>query len=79
MITVYFQNSSGDSREIGNCKTLSKVTSVIKKFLKQKKFKMYYMRSWEYNNKTWFDVGSHSEFFWIEGNRLNEYLCSVQK
>ena len=28
------------------------------------RFKSYYIRTWSENDKTWYDVGSHSEFFY---------------
>lgn len=63
---LYFQNSFGIRREIGQPETETEAYSIIHKFLEEHKFKSYYTRSWcrEDNPKEKvYDVGSHSEFF----------------
>lgn len=73
---LYFENRYGDRREIANCDTLDSVYKAIDKFIEDansrkpkgsKPFKSYYIRSWEEEGFTKFDVGSHTEFFLWEG------------
>ena len=69
---LYFENSNGISRQIAEVKNEQEVYQEIKKFIdnankgkpKNKQFKSYYTRTWTENDKTWYDVGSHTEFFW---------------
>lgn len=77
MANLYFENSNGNRRIIANCHTEKEVIQTIYAFIdtcnknkpKDKKFKSYYTREWvEKNEKTgemetWYDVGSHTEFF----------------
>ena len=55
------------------CENTEEVYRSINDFIKQANaekpkgttpFKSYYIRSWEQDGKTWYDVGSHSEFFY---------------
>ena len=43
------------------------VNKEIDKFLDDHNFKSYYTRVWEENGRLIFDVGSHTEFFILEG------------
>ena len=72
-MTLWFENQFGDSRKIANCESKEDVYKAINNFIKQanakkskgsKPFKSYYVRSWEQDGKTWYDVGSHVEFFY---------------
>ena len=73
---LYFENSNGERRIIAECKTENEVYNAINAFIltcnrnkpKDKQFKTHYIRSWtdtDENKKlrTWYDVGSWSEFF----------------
>ena len=70
-MTLWFENRFGESRQIAKCFTHDDVYRSIDDFIKQanasrtdnRKFKSYYIRSWEQDGKTWYDVGSHTEFF----------------
>lgn len=71
-MTLWFENSYGDARIVAQCKTTDEVYKAINKFIKDanarkpkgaQPFKSYYMRTWEQDGKTWYDVGSHTEFF----------------
>ena len=69
---LYFENSYGESRVIAECQTEEDVSREIKKFIdnankgkpKDKKFKSYYTRTWDDDGKRWYDVGSHTEYFY---------------
>ncbi len=72
-MTLWFENSYGDARKIATCKTHDDVYKEINKFIEQcnakkpkgaRPFKSHYIRSWDQDGKTWYDVGSHSEFFY---------------
>lgn len=74
---LYFKSSTGEMRviaEFDGGKTdkeyLEAAEKEIKKFCKERKFKSYYTRIWheEYKGQkmTKFDVGSHSEFFYLD-------------
>jgi len=64
---VYFENSLGVRRQIGNADSSSEVMRIIHNFLEERTYKSYYTRSWVENNETIYDVGSHSEFFIVDG------------
>ena len=74
MIAINFRNSYDEDKVIGYADNYQDVSKVIQDFLKEKNYKSYYTRTWESDNKTWFDVGSYSEFFWVEGNHMNDLL-----
>ena len=69
---LWFENQLGDIRQIAHCENKDEVYKEIDNFIKKanaakpkgsKPFKSYYMRSWEQDGRTWYDVGSHVEFF----------------
>ena len=69
---LYFENSEGVSRQIAECSDETQIHQEIHKFInecnkhkpKNHQFKSYYTRTWTENEKTWYDVGSYTEFFW---------------
>lgn len=74
---LYFQNSKGIEREIGQPITYKEAWHGISEFLLDHKFKSYYTRvQREYDtpyskadktkNRYVFDVGSHTEFFILD-------------
>jgi len=71
---LYFEDTNETSRLIAECHTEKEIMQAITNFIencnkhkpKDKQFKSYYTRTWEDNGKKWYDVGSHSEFFWRE-------------
>ena len=77
MVDLYFRPSIGDDRKIAICKDGSDIIHAINIFINKcndknrenglKEFKSYYIRSWtEEDGTTWYDVGSHSEFFYTK-------------
>lgn len=70
---LYFENNQGISRQIAECHSEEEVNKAIYNFIdncnkgkpKDKQFKSYYMRQWDEGDSTWFDVGSHTEFFYV--------------
>lgn len=71
---LYFENRFGEARLIAECNTETDVIKEIHKFInehnknkpKNHQFKSYYTRAWIENGKTWYDVGAHSEFFYVD-------------
>lgn len=66
MYKVIFQNSRKQEREIGTAADMNGAYDVIDKFLDEHNFKSYYKRVWEENGRIKVDVGSWSEFFYVE-------------
>lgn len=66
MYKVFFENSNGEMRCIGEEITKERANKIIIKFLEERNFKTYYQRRWNIGpNKERIDVGSHTEFFEI--------------
>ena len=63
---LIFQSSNGNERVITNVDTWCAACSEINKFLDEHNFKSYYTRIWEENGRLKYDVGSHTEFFFLE-------------
>ena len=69
---LFFQNSRGKERVIAETSNREEVNKEIDKFLDAHNFKSYYTRVWEENGRLIFDVGSHTEFFLLEGMSFEE-------
>lgn len=66
-MTLYFENSNGERRIIAAPKTEEDAMKEINKFCEDRNFKVYYIRTWMTpDGLQKFDVGSHSEFFYLE-------------
>ena len=64
---LYFENSHGERRVIAEPATEESAMREIRKFCEDRNFKIYYTRSWMTSNGLKkFDVGSWSEFFYLE-------------
>lgn len=46
---------------------------IMKKFMDDHDFTSYYTRTWFANGYTWYDVGSHTEFFLVDENLMEQY------
>lgn len=71
---LIFQNRHGKERVIAEPSTKEECFQEINKFLDEHNFKSYYTRVWEENGRLQLDVGSHTEFFFIEGLNFEEYV-----
>lgn len=61
---LYFENSRGERRLIGEPQTDRESWSIIKDFCAERNFEIPYVRSWTTpEGEKWYDVGSWSEFF----------------
>ena len=73
-MNVYFRDSHNEKRLLAeNVLDKKEVWKVIQKFLNDHNFKSYYTRIWYSDNYTWFDVGSHTEFFLVDENLMGQY------
>lgn len=65
MKNLYFIRSNGEKLLVEPNIKEDDVIKFIKKFVKEKNpdFEIYYIRSWETDEGTMYDVGSHTEFF----------------
>ena len=70
MMTVYFKNAQGISRVIATVDTVSAANTAIKQFIDVRDYISYYWRWWEKDGRTYIDVGSHTELFWIDAEVL---------
>lgn len=67
MLNVFFENSKGKQRLIGTADTTEQANKIIQMFLKEHNYTMYYSRRWKVDdNTTKIDVGSYTEFFYIQ-------------
>lgn len=63
---LIFQNSQGIERIIAFPNSEEEAMKEINKFCKERNFKICYVRTWMENNRKVYDVGSHTEFFYLE-------------
>lgn len=64
---LYFENSYGERRLIAEPETRDGAWKQIHAFCEEKDFKIYYVRTWkEPDGIEVFDVGSWSEFFYLD-------------
>lgn len=63
---LYFENSYGERRIIAEPKTEDEAWKEVNKFCDDRNFKIYYIRNWiNKEGLKVYDVGSHSEFFYL--------------
>lgn len=66
---LIFKNSYDEERVIAtNLQLKQDCYREINKFLSAHNYKSYYYREWSRENRTYVDVGSHTEFFIIDGD-----------
>lgn len=64
---LYFENSRKERKLIAKPKTEDEAFKEINKFCDNKNFYIYYIRTWVNNEALKvFDVGSHTEFFYLD-------------
>ena len=82
MLNVLFENSKGQKRIIGTVENEESAFKVINDFLDDHNYKSYYQRAWKKDDKTTVvDVGSHTEFFYIQetGWKVNFILVKGER
>lgn len=60
---LWFQQSNGNRRLIGEFETEQEAVKAIHEFCDERNFHIYYTRIWVADGEKWFDVGSHTEYF----------------
>lgn len=66
---LYFENSYGKRRIIAEPQTEDEAYKGIYKFCEDRNFKIYYVRTWQTpDGAKAYDVGSHTEFFYLYEN-----------
>lgn len=76
---VYFQRSNGEFIILADSIEQEDVSLVIHEFLNRHNYKSYYTRSWTKNGVTWYDVGSHTEFFiWASEEDYNKLIADME-
>ena len=77
---LIFQNSRGEERVIAEPQDKKEAVKEINKFLDDHNYKSYYMNVCEDDNgRLRIDVGSWSEFFYIEQMSLEEWAKENNK
>ena len=73
-MNVYFRDSHGKKRLLReNVATKEEAWEIMQKFMDDHDFKCYYTRIWYSDGYTWYDVGSHTEFFLVDENVMGQY------
>ena len=73
-MNLYFRDSYGKKRLMASdLQSKEGVWEHIQKFLDDHNFKSYYTRTWYADGHTWYDVGSHTEFFCVDANLMEQY------
>lgn len=73
-MNLYFRDRYGDKRLIASgLRFDEEIWRHIQKFLDEHNFKSYYVRTWYNNGYTWYDVGSHTEFFLVDKNLMEQH------
>lgn len=67
MSNLYFIRSNGERRLVRGNIDPEKAIGYINEYTHSlnPNYKIYYIRSWGENGGTMYDVGSHTEFFWV--------------
>ena len=65
---LYFENSQGVERVIAEVANEEEAYKEINKFCEERNFEIYYIRTWMSNGRKVYDVGSHTEFFYLVTN-----------
>lgn len=66
-MTLYFQSSNGNRRELGEYTTKKHIFKAINDFLNEHSYTSYYTRIWREGDEVWIDVGScWGEFFVVK-------------
>ena len=67
MKNLYFLSSYGEKRLIRESINPETAMGYINEYIAtlNPNFKVYYVRTWEEDGGIMYDVGSHTEFFWV--------------
>lgn len=62
---LVFENRYGKQKVLGHYKTEKGAMRRIHRFCSEHSYEIPYIRISEHEDYTWYDVGSHSEFFYL--------------
>ena len=67
MSNLYFIRSNGEKRLVRENIDPDKAMGYISEYTHSlnPNYKIYYVRSWDKDNGTMYDIGSHTEFFFV--------------
>ena len=68
---LYFENSFGKKKLLGQYETERDAVRDIIRFCEDHNFTVHYIRTTEAEEYKWYDVGSHSEFFYLYKNDID--------
>ena len=77
MYRVIFQNSRREERQIGTAYDYEHAYKIINKFLDEHNFKSYYTRGWMEDGRMCLDVGSWTEFFYLEEITIDDIIDDI--
>ena len=73
-MNLYFRDSHGKKRLMASdLQSKEAIWEHIQKFLDDHNFPSHYIRMWYADGYTWYDVGSHTEFFCVDANLMEKY------
>ena len=73
-MNLYFRDSHGKKRLIAShLQSKEEVWEHIQKFLDDHNCTSHDIRMWYVDGYTWYDVGSHTEFFCVDANLMERY------
>lgn len=75
---LLFQSSDGNERLIAEVGSFAEANDEMDKFMEERNFKSYYKRVWDESGRLKVDVGSWSEFFFVEGCCFDD-VCKEQE
>ena len=75
---VLFKDRFNNTRFVAEVETIKQAYDAITEFCEERKFEITCFRTWEHDDKTVVDVGSHFELFYIT-ERENDELKKAKK
>lgn len=69
---LLFKNSQGEERVVAEVNSFAEANEEMDRFMEERNFKSYYKRVWDEDGRLKVDVGSWTEFFFVEGLCLND-------
>ena len=76
---LIFENSFKEERVIADVNNVTEIFNEINKFLDERNFKSDYSRVWFNDGRMVIDVGSHTEFFLVDGYSEEEWIADQEK
>lgn len=71
-MVLFFENSYGEQRKIGEPANEKEACDMIQSFCEERNFPIPYWRGWVQNGEIHYDVGSYTEFFVLKGGDFTD-------